>query len=546
MSTQDEFDASKANACATRAFKIALSFGHEYVTGEHLLASLLAEHSIVEALQQIGAEIQEIALDLNAHLLSSIIPKPSLIQDPRRTSALQRVTDRAVSQVMFSGRRIIDPSDLLISLLQEENSYAVYFLRKHGVDLLSAKQHFSHKQDELDEYEDGPLEEIMGEENQDTPPIGDFATKLKAEKVLRKYCTLLNEKATDGKVDPLIGRLQETETLSLILSRRFKNNPIIVGEAGVGKTALVKGLALKIVNNEVPEVLQNAKIWSLDLGTLLSGTKFRGDVEERLKSILKAIEVLGENESPKIVLFIDEIHMIMGAGAVSQGSMDISNLLKPALSTGELRCIGSTTYDEYRKHFEKDRALMRRFQKVDIQEPDIENTKRIVEGLSFAYEQFHNVQYDLTALHAAVELTSRYITDRVQPDKSLDVIDTAGARQQLIRSNNDKKTLITQEMIENEVAKIAKIPAFTVKQDENEKLLHLEGDLHDVVFDQAEAIEQLTGAVYMSRAGMREPNKPLGNYLFVGPTGVGKCLDYDQTVTVQISEDLAKIIDELL
>ncbi len=528
MSLNQSFDPSRANECAVRAFKIAAEFHHEYVTLEHLLTSLLVEESVVQILTEIGTNVSDLTSDLQAYFNSDIGLKSNKARVPRRTGSLQRVADRAVSQVMFSGRRVMEPTDLLVSIMQETDSHADYFLKKNGADIVRLKRFLSH----------GDLETIEGDEGEQNniadntlPDATD--PKKKAERILRKYCVLLNEKAKEGKIDPLIGREADIDRLVLVLARRNKNNPVIVGESGVGKTALVHGLAGRVINGDVPSILKNIEIWSLDLGALMAGTKFRGDMEERIKAVLKSIEAREKDGDIEIVLFIDEIHMIMGAGGSSQGSMDISNLLKPALSNRELRCIGSTTYDEFRKHFEKDRALMRRFQKLDIYEPSIADAKKILSGLSGAYEKFHGILYDADALDAAVDLTARYITDKVLPDKAIDVIDVAGARQRLIKNTPEFRSQITVEMIENEVAHLAKIPPRTMQETEADKLATLESDLNLVVFDQTSAIEQLTSTIYMARAGLREPNKPLGNYLFIGPSGVGK---------TEISKQLAKTL----
>jgi ATP-dependent Clp protease ATP-binding subunit ClpA len=529
----NQFDPSKANECAVRAFKIAADFNHEYVTLEHLLFSLLNEDSITQILDEIGTNIPELMSDLQAYFNTDLGMKSSGRRPPRRTSSLQRVADRAVSQVMFSGRRVMEPSDLLVSLMQEPDCHAEFFLRKNGADLVKLKRFLSHGEVDHDGI---ASETIDSPVHQQTPAESGEPTK-RADKLLRKYCVLLNERASEGRIDPLIGREQDVERLVLVLARRHKNNPIIVGEPGVGKSQLIHGLALKIVNGEVPEVLKPVQVWSLDIGALMAGTKFRGDMEERIKNVLRSIELVERNSDTRIILFIDEIHMIMGAGGGSQGSMDVSNLLKPALSNGDLRCIGSTTFDEYRKHFEKDRALLRRFQKLDISEPSIADAKKILRGVAPAYAQFHGVQYDGDALDAAVELSARHITDRVLPDKAIDVIDVAGARQRLIKNTPDFKEHITVTMIETEVASLAKIPARNIKDDEATKLAALDSDLQAVVFDQNEAIEQLTNAIYMSRAGLREPNKPVGNYLFVGPSGVGKtavCKQLAQTLGVPL------------
>ncbi|HEX8350754.1 MAG TPA: AAA family ATPase, partial [Hymenobacter sp.] len=340
-------------------------------------------------------------------------------------------------------------------------------------------------------------------------------------KLLEKYCDNLNADALAGKIDPLIGRQTEVHSLMLTTARRTKNNVVLVGEPGVGKTAVVEGLAKLIAEDQVPDAIKGSVIYSLSIANLLAGTKFRGDMEERVKQVIEAIEKRGEELGVLPMLFIDEVHTMMGAGAGTQGAMDVANLLKPALAKGKLRCIGGTTYEEYRKHFEKDRALMRRFQKLDIKEPSIEDTKLILRGLIPSYEAFHGVKYDLAALDTAVELTSRYITDRFLPDKAIDVVDAAGARQK-IRPETEREPVITVELMQEEISRIAKIPSTTVKESEEDKLALLESNLRDTVFGQDNAILEVTDAVYLSRAGLRDPNKPQGNYLFAGPTGVGK------------------------
>ena len=507
------FDAQKAQEIAIKAFHIAESMSHEYVTVEHLLSALLHDTSIIATLKDLEVSKDDLEKELVSFFQGPIIPISPTGRKPRRTLAIQRVVDTAVTQVMFSGRRAIATTDILLALLHEEDCQAAFLLKSKGLDEAKLKLYLAHGKDgEEETATNGPAAST-----EETPVDSDQ----KAEKALRKYCVLLNERAKEGKIDPLIGRYTEVENTILILSRRQKNNVVYVGEPGVGKTAIVEGLALRIEQEDVPEVLHGAQIWSLDIGALMAGTKYRGDLEERLKIVLKSIAKL--NETRKIVLFIDEMHMIMGAGSGSQGSMDVSNLIKPALARGELRCIGSTTYDEYRKHFEKDRGLLRRFQKLDIAEPSVEDSKLILRGLAETYEAFHNVSYDVAALDAAVELTARYVTDKVLPDKAIDVIDIAGARKRVMRDDGDEEvSFVTVDDIEVEVAKIAKLPARTVKEEESDQLAGLENDLLSVVFDQEPAIKTLTETVYLSRSGLREPNKPQGSYLFTGNSGSGK------------------------
>jgi ATP-dependent Clp protease ATP-binding subunit ClpA len=514
----NEFNPDKAIEALERASIIAKTHTHEYVTLEHLLASVMQDQQVLELLSDLNINIKKILDDLDAHFASEHISKSLLGHEPRQTSTLGMTVQRAIAHSMFSGRKAITGVDLLLSLLNEDNvdSHALYFLKKNGIDSYDIKLAVSHN--DFDEEDDGDVLLTEGD------PEAEGSTRkhrTKAERVLDKYCDNLNEQAKAGKIDPLIGREEEVYTLVLATARRTKNNVVLVGEPGVGKTAIAEGLAKQIVDGQVPEAIKDSIVYSLSIGNLMAGTKFRGDMEERIKQILEAIEQRGEELGIVPILFIDEIHTMMGAGSGNQGALDVANLLKPALAKGKLRCIGGTTYEEYRKHFEKDRALLRRFQKLDVLEPSIEDAKRIIAGISTSYTDFHGVTYEPAALDAAVELTARYVTNRFLPDKAIDVIDAAGARQK-IRPEAERQTVITVELIEEEVAKIAKIPARTVKEDENAKLEHLDKDLHGVVFGQDNAIEEVVDAVLLSRAGLRDPSKPLGNYLFAGPTGVGK------------------------
>jgi len=514
----ENFDPTKANELFERAAQIADRHGHEYVTLEHLLASILQDQKVLEVLTELGANCSDLSADLLEHFQTDLLGKSNGRQ-PRQTAPLGRVVQRVVGQTLFSGRSVIRPIDVLVALLGEEdpNSHACYFLAKQGVTALDVKTAISHDSI-LDDEDEGT--KAIGE-NEDGSGEEAGPKKTKAERILEKFCNNLNEAALEGKIDPLIGREAEVASLVLTTARRTKNNTVLVGEPGVGKTAVVEGLAKMIAEENVPDAIKGSIVYSLEIGALMAGTKFRGDMEERVKQILDAVEKVGEEKGILPILFIDEIHTMMGAGAGSSGALDVANLLKPALAKGNLRCIGGTTYEEYRKHFEKDRALLRRFQKLDILEPSIEDAKRILHGLSKVYEDYHGVVYDSDALDAAVELTARYVTDRMLPDKAIDVIDAAGARQK-IAPEDERHSEITVELVENEVSRIAKIPARTVKEDETEKLGHLEQDLHKAVFGQEGAIDAVVDAVFLSRAGLRDPNKPQGNYLFAGPTGVGK------------------------
>jgi ATP-dependent Clp protease ATP-binding subunit ClpA len=428
--------------------------------------------------------------------------------DPTPTSGFQRVVQRAILHVQSSGRDEVTGANVLVALFSERESYAVYFLQQQDMSRLDAVTYISHGVGKGE----GAAEQ--------RPPEG---TEEKSEKeggkkesALKQFTIDLNEKARTGKVDPLIGRMPEVERTVQILCRRSKNNPLYVGEPGVGKTAIAEGLARKIVEGDVPDVLKPATIYSLDMGALLAGTRYRGDFEERLKSVVAELEKM-----PNAILFIDEIHTVIGAGATSGGAMDASNLLKPALSSGAIRCIGSTTYKEFRNHFEKDRALLRRFQKIDVNEPTIEDTIKIIAGLRSSFEGHHNVRYTPDAIKSAVELSARYIHDRKLPDKAIDVIDEVGAMQMLVPPSRRKK-IITPREIEAVVATMARIPPKSVSADDKQVLEHLEADLKRVVFGQDLAIEKLASAIKLSRAGLRDPDKPIGNYLFSGPTGVGK------------------------
>src|SRR5687767_749040 len=457
-----------------------------------------------------GVDLKELREAVRAYLDSELEAlKVDGQTDPSPTSGFQRVVQRAILHVQSSGRDEVTGANVLVALFSERESYAVYFLQQQDMSRLDAVSYISHGVGKGETASEP--QEVKGVE-ESKPEDG----KKKAESALKQFTVNLNDKALSGRVDPLIGRGPEVDRTVQILCRRSKNNPLYVGDPGVGKTAIAEGLARKIVEGDVPEVLKPAVIYSLDMGALLAGTRYRGDFEERLKAVVNELEKL-----PDAVLFIDEIHTVIGAGATSGGAMDASNLLKPALSNGAIRCIGSTTYKEFRNHFEKDRALLRRFQKIDVNEPTVEDTIKIIAGLRSSFESHHNVRYTPDAIKSAVELSARYIHDRKLPDKAIDVIDEVGAMQMLVPPSRRKKVITTKE-IEAVVATIARIPPKSVSADDKQVLEHLEADLKRVVFGQDLAIEKLASAIKLSRAGLREPDKPIGNYLFSGPTGVGK------------------------
>ncbi|MGK2910779.1 MAG: ATP-dependent Clp protease ATP-binding subunit ClpA [Sphingobium sp.] len=484
---------------------------HEYATLEHLLLALIDDEHASKVMQACGVDIGELGDAVTQYLdteLDSL--KVEGATDPSPTSGFQRVVQRAILHVQSSGKDEVTGANVLVALFSERESYAVYFLQQQDMSRLDAVSFLSHG---VGKGTAAPEpREVKGAVEDEKKSDG----KNKKESALDQFTVNLNEKAQRGKVDPLIGRGPEVDRTIQILCRRSKNNPLYVGDPGVGKTAIAEGLARKIVEGEVPEVLKEAVIYSLDMGALLAGTRYRGDFEERLKAVVNELEKM-----PHAVLFIDEIHTVIGAGATSGGAMDASNLLKPALSGGTIRCIGSTTYKEFRNHFEKDRALLRRFQKIDVNEPTIEDTIKILAGLRSAFEDHHHVKYTPDAIKAAVELSARYINDRKLPDKAIDVIDEVGAMQMLVIPSKRKKT-ITPKEIEQVIATMARIPPKTVSSDDKSVLETLSTDLKRVVFGQEKAIEVLSSAIKLSRAGLRDPDKPIGNYLFSGPTGVGK------------------------
>jgi ATP-dependent Clp protease ATP-binding subunit ClpA len=484
---------------------------HEYATLEHLLLALIDDEHAAKVMQGCGVELGELG-DTVTHYLDTELESLKVAGDvdPSPTTGFQRVVQRAILHVQSSGKEEVTGANVLVALFSERESYAVYFLQQQDMSRLDAVSFLSHGVGKGASAAEPP-KSARGSGDEEKQK-----SEKKKDSALDQFTVNLNEKAAEGKVDPLIGRSAEVDRTIQILCRRSKNNPLYVGDPGVGKTAIAEGLARKIVQGEVPEVLKNAVIYSLDMGSLLAGTRYRGDFEERLKSVVSELEKM-----PEAVLFIDEIHTVIGAGATSGGAMDASNLLKPALSGGSIRCIGSTTYKEFRNHFEKDRALLRRFQKIDVNEPTIEDTIKILAGLRSAFEQHHGVKYTPDAIKAAVELSSRYINDRKLPDKAIDVIDEVGAMQMLVVPAKRKKTITVKE-IEQVIATIARIPPKTVSADDKSVLQTLETDLKRVVFGQDDAIGVLASAIKLSRAGLRDPDKPIGNYLFSGPTGVGK------------------------
>ncbi|WEJ99800.1 MAG: ATP-dependent Clp protease ATP-binding subunit ClpA [Candidatus Sphingomonas phytovorans] len=504
--------ASALETTLHKALEAASSRRHEYATLEHLLLALIDDEHASKVMTSCGVELEELKATV-AHYLDTELEalKVDAATDPSPTSGFQRVVQRAILHVQSSGRDEVTGANVLVALFSERESYAVYFLQQQDMSRLDAVSFISHGVGKGGAAPE-PREVKGAEEEKAQKPDG----KGKSESALKQFTVDLNEKAKNGKVDPLIGRGPEVDRTVQILCRRSKNNPLYVGDPGVGKTAIAEGLARKIVEGDVPEVLLPAVIYSLDMGALLAGTRYRGDFEERLKAVVNELEKL-----PHAILFIDEIHTVIGAGATSGGAMDASNLLKPALSGGTIRCIGSTTYKEFRNHFEKDRALLRRFQKIDVNEPTVEDTIKILTGLRTAFEAHHSVKYTPDAIKSAVELSARYINDRKLPDKAIDVIDEVGAMQMLVPPNKRKKTITTRE-IEAVIATMARIPPKSVSADDTKALESLDTDLKRVVFGQNAAIEKLSSAIKLSRAGLRDPDKPIGNYLFTGPTGVGK------------------------
>lgn len=481
-----------------RSYQLAAQRHHELVTLEHLLAALLEDREIQQLITRNKGDLESLVKS-NLEWLNTednhVVVKTTQYQ-PRHTTLLMNVVKKSKTQSMFSGKQEVGPIDLLLAIYGIADSPASYFLDRYAPT------------------KDALVEHI----NRSAIADPDYMDVSEAEEILRTYCINLNERAQKGKIDPLIGREKEVESITQILARRNKHNVIMIGDPGVGKTVIVEGLAKRIVEGNVPETLKDKTVWSLDIASLVAGTKYRGDFEERMKQIIRALQ-----SDPNSIAFIDEIHMIMGAGSGGggNGSMDAANMLKPALSRGEIRCIGSTTQEEYRKYFEKDRALVRRFQKLDINEPSVEDSKRILKGIAKYYEQYHGITYRADALDAAVDLTVKHVHDKFLPDKAIDVIDSAAAWQR-IRPADVRINVITKKEIEDEVGKVAKIPVSTVKSTEADKLERLEPDLKNVVFGQDQAIDSLVDSIYMSRSGLRENDKTMGAFLFSGPSGVGK------------------------
>ncbi|MBX3577915.1 MAG: ATP-dependent Clp protease ATP-binding subunit ClpA [Rhizobiaceae bacterium] len=503
-----------------QALTLANERHHEYATLEHLLLALIDDQDASAVMRACNVDLDELKRTVLSYIdteLDNLVT--GYDEDSKPTAGFQRVIQRAVIHVQSSGREEVSGANVLVAIFAERESHAAYFLQEQQMTRYDAVNYISHgiaKRPGSSESRSprGAEEEQQNEAGSQGP--GEDGGKKKQQDALSAYCVNLNNKAKSGRIDPLIGRESEISRTIQVLCRRSKNNPLYVGDPGVGKTAIAEGLAKRIVEGTVPEVLSNATIFALDMGTLLAGTRYRGDFEERLKQVVKELE-----DYPGAILFIDEIHTVIGAGATSGGAMDASNLLKPALSSGTIRCIGSTTYKEFRQFFEKDRALVRRFQKIDVNEPTVDDTIEIMKGLKPYFEEFHKVRYTTDAIKAAVELSARYINDRKLPDKAIDVIDETGASQMLLPENKRKKTIGLKE-IEATVATMARIPPKTVSADDEKVLANLEVELQRVVYGQDTAITALTSAIKLARAGLREPEKPIGSYLFSGPTGVGK------------------------
>ena len=501
-----------------RSLSLASERRHEYATLEHLLLGLCDDTDAATVLRACGVDLDKLRTDLSEFLDKDLAGLATdRAGDPKPTAGFQRVVQRAAIHVQSSGRDEVSGANVLVALFSERESHAVYFLQLQDMTRLDAVNFIAHgiakapgRAAQRPVQGSGPQAEHPPEQEREEKP------SRRNQDALSNYCVNLNKKALAGKIDPLIGRDQEIERTIQILCRRTKNNPLYVGDPGVGKTAIAEGLAKRIIEGDVPEVLAKSTIYALDMGALLAGTRYRGDFEERLKAVVNELE-----SQQAAILFIDEIHTVIGAGATSGGAMDASNLLKPALASGNLRCIGSTTYKEFRNYFEKDRALVRRFQKIDVNEPSIEDAIKIMRGLKSNYEKHHRVRYTDEAIRASVELSAKYIHDRKLPDKAIDVIDEVGASRMLLPEHKRRKT-VTLRDVEEIVAKIARIPPKSVSADDKETLRNLERDLKSMVFGQDKAIEALAAAIKLARAGLREPEKPIGNYLFSGPTGVGK------------------------
>jgi ATP-dependent Clp protease ATP-binding subunit ClpA len=503
-------------ATLNEAFHYAKSHRHEFMTLEHLLMALLDNSDAKDALLACSADIEKIKSELTEFIAQTtpyLSGDPAEDKDTQPTLGFQRVLQRAVFHVQSSGKQEVTGANVLVAIYSEQESHAVYVLKSFDITRLDLVNYISHG---VDHDDDGDNDNLESEES-----------TTEAESTLDSLCTNLNELATQGGIDPIIGREHEIERCIQVLCRRKKNNPLLIGEAGVGKTAIAEGLAYKIVNKTVPEVIENSTVYSLDMGSLLAGTKYRGDFEKRLKALLKQLQA-----QDNAILFIDEIHTIIGAGAASGGVMDASNLLKPLLATGKLRCMGSTTYGEFRNIFEKDKALVRRFQKIDVEEPSVEDTTKILIGLKERYEQHHGVKYTNAALRAAAELSAKYINERHLPDKAIDIIDEAGAHQKVLPKSKRKKQ-INVSIIEQIVAKIARIPEKSISQSDTDVLRNVDRNLKLAVFGQEEAIDALTAAIRLSRSGLGSEDKPIGSFLFAGPTGVGK---------TEVTKQLSKVL----
>ncbi|GAB3381208.1 ATP-dependent Clp protease ATP-binding subunit ClpA [Spongiibacter taiwanensis] len=504
----------------SQAFKSARNRRHEFMTVEHLLLALADNAAAIKVLLACGADLAQLKGDLDEFVEATTprIPEEDMERDTQPTLGFQRVLQRAVFHVQSSGKQEVTGANVLVAIFSEQESQAVYFLKSQNVNRLDVVNFITHGISKVSGAENAESEQSAEQEAEAGDP---------EQRPLENFATNLNEEARAGRIDPLIGRAAEVERVAQILTRRRKNNPLLVGESGVGKTAIAEGLAKRIVDGEVPDVLLKSVVYSLDMGALLAGTKYRGDFEKRLKGLLADLK-----KREGAILFIDEIHTIIGAGAASGGVMDASNLLKPLLSSGQMRCIGSTTFQEYRGIFEKDRALSRRFQKVDVTEPSVEDTYLILKGLCSRFEHHHDLKYSDAALRSAAELSSRYINDRFLPDKAIDVIDEAGAYQRL-QSKEDRVELIDVPQIEAIVAKIARIPPKSVSSDDKASLAKLEDNLKMVVFGQDQAISELSASIKLARAGLKAPDKPIGSFLLAGPTGVGK---------TEVCKQLAKLL----
>ncbi|MAV63779.1 MAG: ATP-dependent Clp protease ATP-binding subunit ClpA [Candidatus Marinimicrobia bacterium] len=491
------------------AYQLATNNQHEYVTLEHLLLSLLDDQDALSVLKACAVDTNSLKVNIENFISKDLENlKENFTGEPKLTNGFQRVLQRAAIHVQSSGRENVTGANMIVALFSEKESHAVYFLHQQNMTRLDAVQYISHGISKSNENLE--TEDILDDR------LNDNSQSKNSKRALDQFCINLNKKSKDGKIDKLIGRSSELDRTIQILCRRQKNNPLFVGDPGVGKTAIAEGLAKRITEKTVPQIMEDAIIYSLDMGALLAGTRYRGDFEERLKAVLKDLD-----KEEKAILFIDEIHTVIGAGATSGGSMDASNLLKPSLGNGSLRCIGSTTYKEFKNYFEKDRALVRRFQKIDIKEPSKDETIKILDGLKTYYEEHHNIKYSPEAIISAVELSNKYIGDRKLPDKAIDVIDEAGASQYLLPESKRKKIILSKD-IEEVVALMARIPSKSVNKSDKDNLKNLERDLKNFVFGQDLAIKELSSSIKLARAGLREDGKPIGSYLFSGPTGVGK------------------------